>query len=152
MTFREEPAFFNRDREMIPRALLRGMLALVLFALALTVYAVATERPLVGQPEASAPTAERMLVLKAGPDQAVTVLTPEGQVLADLAHGGFVTVIQNGLQTQRRRHGIDPLLPVRLVQFENGRLTVEDPATGWSVELYAFGGDNRAAFARFLQP
>jgi hypothetical protein len=29
-------------------------------------------------------------------------------------------------------------------------LAVEDPDTGWSVELYAFGGENKAAFERLL--
>jgi putative photosynthetic complex assembly protein len=42
------------------------------------------------------------------------------------------------------------LLPVRLVSFANGRLSLEDPETGWSVELYGFGSDNEAAFQRLL--
>ena len=71
-------------------------------------------------------------------------------MLADLAHGGFITVIQNGLQTERRKHGIDPALPVRLVRYDNNRLTILDPATGWSVELHIFGADNKAAFERLL--
>lgn len=152
MTFHNETAPADPDREMIPRGLLRAMLALVLFSLAITVFAVVTGRPTVGQPEAAPVLAERMLVLAGGDAQAVRVETPEGEVLADMAHGGFVTVIQNGLQTERRRHGMDPALPVRLVKYQNGRLAIEDPATGWSVELYAFGGTNRDAFARFLEP
>jgi putative photosynthetic complex assembly protein len=40
--------------------------------------------------------------------------------------------------------------PVTLARHENGRLTLTDPATGWSVELTAFGSDNEAAFAALL--
>jgi putative photosynthetic complex assembly protein len=39
---------------------------------------------------------------------------------------------------------------VRIVEYTNGRLAAEDPLTGWSVELYAFGADNKAAFERLL--
>jgi putative photosynthetic complex assembly protein len=59
-------------------------------------------------------------------------------------------VIQNGLATERKKHRVDPLLPVRIVEYANGRLAVEDPETGWSIELYAFGAENRAAFERLL--
>ena len=32
----------------------------------------------------------------------------------------------------------------------NNLYTAEDPDTGWSIELYAFGSDNKAAFERLL--
>ncbi len=151
MTFRETPALAERDREMIPKVLLRAMLALVLVALSLTTYAVVSGREKVGRPAQGAVVAERMIVLTGGPGQSVTV-TSGDEVLAQMDHGGFVTVIQNGLMTERRKRGVDQGLPVRLARYDNGRFAVEDPATGWSVELYAFGGDNEAAFARFLEP
>lgn len=150
MSFAEQKALPARDREMIPAALLRAMAALVLASLALVSFAVVTGRPTVGQPQAAAVVAERQIALIGGGAKAVTVRGADGTVLADLAHGGFVTVVQNALQTARHRHGIDPALPVRLVRYENGRFAVEDPQTGWSVELYAFGADNEAAFARLL--
>ncbi len=148
MSFREERAFYNRDREMIPKALLRGMLALVLVSLALTTYAVVTDRPRVGVPAPAAIVSQRAVILDGKNAQAVTVRTPDGAVLLDLARGGFITVIQNAMATERKRYGVDPLLPVNLVKYANGRFTVEDPETGWSAELYAFGGDNKAAFER----
>jgi len=39
---------------------------------------------------------------------------------------------------------------VRLVAYDNGRLTLHDDRTGWSVELHAFGDANKAAFERLL--
>jgi putative photosynthetic complex assembly protein len=93
---------------------------------------------------------EWSLRLIGGGAQAVTVQDGDGNLLADLDHGGFVTVVQNGLQTARRRHGIDPDLPIRIVQFENGRLAAIDPLTDYRVELTVFGPDNQAAFERLL--
>jgi putative photosynthetic complex assembly protein len=149
-TFVEQPALKHRDREMIPRVLLRAMAGLVVATLVLVSFAVLTDRPPVGSPAPSAVVQERVISLIGGGAQAVTVLDENGAVLADMAHGGFVTVVQNALETARRRHGVDPDLPVRLVRYENGRLAVLDPIIGWSVELYAFGADNKAAFERLL--
>ena len=144
------PKLRSENPEMIPKALLRGMLVLVLATLALVSFAVLTGRDHVGVPKEAAIINERQIILQGHSAQAVTVLNVDGSVMLDLPHGGFVTVIQSGLATERRKHGIDPLLPVRLVKYENGRLTIEDDETGWSAELYAFGADNEAAFDRLL--
>jgi putative photosynthetic complex assembly protein len=140
----------NPERDMIPPGLLRAMGALILLSLAIVSFSVLTGREHEGRPAISAVTSERTIMLIGGGAKAVKVLDENGAVLADLPHGGFVTVIQNALETTRRRHGIDPALPVRLVRYENGRFAVEDPLTGWSAELYAFGSDNKAAFERLL--
>ncbi|MFN3937821.1 MAG: photosynthetic complex assembly protein PuhC [Gemmobacter sp.] len=151
MTVQTRPALRHpADREMIPRALLRAMLALALASLAIVTFAVATDRPTVGQPKPAAIVQERTIALIGGGAQAVTVLDDTGAVLADMEHGGFVTVIQNGLARERLKHGVAANLPVRLVEYANGRLTVHDPETGWSAELHAFGADNKAAFERLL--
>lgn len=149
MTMTNAPAR-PADREMIPRALLRGMLALALAVLAITAFAVTTDRPHVGVPKAAAPLAERLLVLEGRGAQAVAVRDAEGRLLMELDHGGFITVIQNGLERVRRVARTEGNPPIRLVAYDNGRLVAEDPATGWSAELHAFGDDNRAAFARLL--
>jgi putative photosynthetic complex assembly protein len=140
----------NGERVMIPKGLLRGMIALVFTAVALVSYASITKRPLEGVPEASTMVRERFLILEGKSAQAVTVKTPDGQLLVDLPHGGFVTVIQSGVATERRRQGVTDNPPVRLVQYANNRLVLEDPSTGWSAELYAFGSDNKAAFERLF--
>lgn len=138
------------NREMIPVALLRGMLALVLASLAVVSFAVLTGREPTGKPAPAAVLSERSLILDGQSAQAVTVYDADGTLLADLPHGGFITVIQSGVETIRKRYRMDPLLPVTVKRYANGRLAVEDPLTGWSVELYAFGDDNRAAFERLL--
>jgi putative photosynthetic complex assembly protein len=142
--------YHNRDKEMVPRTLLWAMFGLAMAALGLTSYAVVTHRPLVGEPQASTVLRERWIVLEGHGAKAVTVRDPDGSILLDMAHGGFVTVIQNGLETERKRHHVDPLRPIRIVEYANRRLVAEDPDTGWSIELYAFGSDNKAAFERLL--
>ncbi len=151
MTFREEPAFHDRDKEMIPKGLLYAMAALALSALAIATFASVTDAPHAGVPPVSATVLrERSLILQGLDAQAVTVRDASGTLLVDLPHGGFVTVIQSGVHTARKRHNVDQGLPVRLVEYANNRLVLEDPETGWSAELYAFGSDNQAAFEQLF--
>ena len=138
------------DKDMIPRPLLWAILALVLTSLALVSVSVLTGRAHVGVPDPAAIVQERDIILKGGGAQAVTVLAADGTALMDLPHGGFITVIQNGMERARLTAGVDKLLPVRIVEYANGRLTAQDDYTGWSVELGAFGSDNRAAFERLM--
>jgi putative photosynthetic complex assembly protein len=145
-----QPALRSSNPEMVPRALLRGMLALALVTLAIVTFAVVTGRPRVAVPATSTMVQEKWIVLEGRSAQSVIVRNTDGSVLLDLPHGGFITVIQSGIATERRKQGVDPLLPVRIVEYANGRLVAEDPETGWSAELYAFGADNKAAFERLL--
>lgn len=140
----------SESKDMIPKPLLLAMLALVLTSLAVVTFAVATGRPPVGVPKPAAVVAERAIILQGGGAQAVTVLSADGALLMDLPHGGFITVIQNGLERARRVAGVDQAKPVRIVEFANGRLSVIDDETGWTAELGAFGSDNRAAFERLM--
>jgi putative photosynthetic complex assembly protein len=138
------------EREMIPNALLWGMLALALSALAITTFAVLTDRPHTGTPIAGTVRAERALILEGKSAQAVTVYAADGTLIADLPHGGFITVIQNAIQRARTVARVDGNPPIRIVEYDNGRLVAEDPASGASIELYAFGNDNKAAVERLL--
>jgi putative photosynthetic complex assembly protein len=138
------------EREMIPRALLWAMLGLALSALAITSFAVLTDRPPVGQPAPGTVVAERELILEGRSAQAVTVYDKDGNLLADLDHGGFVTVIQNAIARARTVARVTGNPPIKIVQYDNGRLVAEDPATGASIELYAFGADNKAAVERLM--
>jgi len=138
------------EREMIPRALLWAMLALALSALAITTFSVLTKRPHTGTPLAGTVVAERDVILEGKSAQAVTVYSADGKLLADMPHGGFITVIQNAMQRARTVARVTGNPPIRIVQYDNGRLVAEDPASGASIELYAFGGDNKAAVERLL--
>lgn len=140
----------NTEREMIPRALLWAMLGLALSALVITSFAVLTDRPHTGTPLAGQVVAQRELILEGKSAQAVAVYDAQGKLIADMDHGGFITVIQNALQRARTVARVTGNPPINIVQYDNGRLVAEDPATGASIELYAFGSDNKAAVERLL--
>ncbi len=146
-----ETRFHRPDaNDMIPRTIVMAMIGLALVSLTMVAWARITDRPIAAMPPAAEVVRERVIVLVGGGAQAVTVLNSDRELLADMNHGGFITVIQNGLQRARRVHGLDPELPVRVVEYANGRLTVHDDLTGWRVELGNFGSDNRAAFERLM--
>lgn len=138
------------DKDMIPKHLLLAMLALVLASLTVVTFAVITDRTHVGVPKSADIVTERTIILKGGGAQAVTVLDVDGSVLMDLPHGGFITVIQNAMERARLTAGVDKMLPLRIVEYANGRLSAVDDYSGWSAELGAFGSDNRAAFERLM--
>jgi putative photosynthetic complex assembly protein len=151
LTYDRERTFNTRQDQMIPKGLVLAMGLLALSALGLASYAVLTDRPREGVPATGEVLRERALILQGKSAQAVTVLDANGTVLADMAHGGFVTVVQNAVSTARKRNGVDQALPVRLVEYANHRLVLEDPETGYSFELYAFGSNNKAAFERLFE-
>ncbi|WP_235971335.1 photosynthetic complex assembly protein PuhC [Palleronia pontilimi] len=131
----------RRDREMIPRTALLGMLALALSALGLASYASITDRMPSGQPEPAVVLAERTFVLD-GDGVAVSAVQPDGTVLLDTENGAFIAVVNDALVRKRVVHGIQGNPPVTLSRLANGRLTLSDPATGWMAELTSFGAGN----------
>lgn len=65
--------------------------------------------------------------------------------------GGFVRTSLRGLVYQRRINGLGRTQAFELTEWDNGMLTLLDPATGESVELHSFGAGNRQTFANFLE-
>ncbi len=64
--------------------------------------------------------------------------------------GGFIRASVRSLVHQRRIRGLGPEVAFDLTEWDNGELTLKDPATGYSIETSAFGGLNRAVFAAML--
>jgi putative photosynthetic complex assembly protein len=75
-----------------------------------------------------------------------------GRVIEALPAGGegFLRGAMRGLARDRLRAGGTPDVPFRLSAWADGRLTLEDTATGHIIELHAFGSGNAAAFMRLL--
>jgi len=140
----------KRDKEMIPKRLVYAMFGLALASLAITSYAVLTDRPLTGVAPDEPVVAEHQIILE-GDGNAARVTTPDGTVLMDSEHGAFVTVIRSGLRRARLVARVEGNPAVTVKQFESGRMTLTDPATGWQVELSSFGQGNKAHFTRLFQ-
>lgn len=81
--------------------------------------------------------------------------------LRDAASGALVAAVQPGEDNfiratlrsfgqARLRAGLTREPPFRLTRFTDGSLTLDDTATGRSVNLGAFGATNAQAFARLM--
>ena len=137
---------------VLPRSLLLSAGALLVFVTVLT--GVARYTGLAGsqiEPSAAAQSIE--LRFDQQPDGEVAVFAvPDGATIALLAPGtnGFIRGVLRGMARERRQHDIGTEPPFRLTRWENGSLSLEDPATGRRIELEAFGPTNLDAFARLL--
>lgn len=65
--------------------------------------------------------------------------------------GGFIRGVLRGMARDRRMHDIGSAPPFALTLWQDGSLSLSDAATGRSVELGAFGPDNRATFMQLLE-
>ncbi len=86
-------------------------------------------------------------------DGAVTVHVPGRQApIAVLPPGtnGFARAALRGLARERWREEQGPEVPFRLTAWDDGRLTLDDPATGRRLDLKAFGPTQAEAFARLF--
>ena len=142
-----------RRDEKIPTALLRAMLVLVVFVLALVFYASLTDRPLEAQPPNGEILSEKIIRLEGTVTGAARISDEKGVVITEFAagDGGFVSTIERVIRRERLRNGVpnDGVLHVRM--REGNRLSVFDPSTGREIELEAFGRDNTAKFAALVQ-
>jgi putative photosynthetic complex assembly protein len=81
-------------------------------------------------------------VFDAGSQDAFAILQP-GQ-------DGFVRSVLRGMAHDRRMQGIGSGPAFRLNRLVDGRLTLEDPATGRTMLLDGFGHENIGSFAKLL--
>lgn len=103
-------------------------------------------------PDAAAITV-RELRFEDQSDGSVAVYDARGNELVEVLTGsnGFLRGTLRGLARERKRSGLGPTQPFRLVGHSDGRLTLEDPATGRRVDLESFGSTNVAVFAQLMQ-
>jgi len=81
-------------------------------------------------------------ILDAASGRQLTVLEP--------GTNGFIRGVMRGLARQRRMQGIGAEQPFILGRADDGQLWLNDPATGESIYLGAFGPTNEQAFAQLL--
>ncbi|MGI1662233.1 photosynthetic complex assembly protein PuhC [Palleronia sp. KMU-117] len=127
--------------EMISTRLVYMMFSLALLALVIVSAAVVSGRPLTGQPK-DAPVAFQRTLTLTGNGNAVLATNEVGETILDTPQGGFISVVIDGLERARTVHKVEGNPPVILTQYENGRLNLTDPATGWTTELASFGPGN----------
>ncbi len=144
----------RRDREMIPRVLVRAMFGLMALSLVTVAFARWTNQPMSAVPPQNVAIKEqRAIQIFSKMDGSVRIFDLNGAMVADLGptEGGFISGVSRALTRVRTSHDVSASLPVRLVRYEDGRLALIDDTTGWRAELFGFGHDNAAAFARLLK-
>lgn len=137
-------------RPAFPRLPLIGIFALLVFAIGAAVIGRMTHAG-VYVPEASQVSSRELLFLDRD-DGAVVVLTPERKVVQVFTgEQGFLRGTLRGFARTRHQAGLGSELPFQLARWTDGRLTIDDPATGQHVELLAFGPTNAGVFAPLLE-
>jgi putative photosynthetic complex assembly protein len=142
-----------RDSVILPRALLLaagGLVALAILGAGLS--SGATARAAVMPPGV---TAVRSLDLgfEDRTDGGIQVTDmAAGRPVETLAPGtnGFIRGALRGLARERRRQGFGPEIPMRLTEWSDGSLTLEDLATRERIEVNSFGSTNAEAFRGIL--
>jgi putative photosynthetic complex assembly protein len=74
-----------------------------------------------------------------------------GERIIPPATGGFVRGVLRGLVRDRRAQGLGSEQPFRVTEWSDGKVTIEDTATGRVVKLDAFGPTNRQAFLDLMK-
>ena len=143
----------HRHDEKFPRGALIGAAGLV----GLSLVAAATAR--LSGTTTSIPTSQAVAVrdlrFEDTADGAVNVYDADNLHTVNVVVPGsdaFLRATMRGLAQQRKRESIGEEIPFRLTRWADGRLTLDDRATGRHVELEAFGATNEASFARLLTP
>ena len=133
-----------------PRAPLIGLFTLVGISLAVAVAGRMT-KPGVVETTGSV-IAARDLHFADGADGSVIVTDARDGTLVEtfVGENGFVRGTLRGFARTRKSEGIGPQDAFHLAAWSDGRLTLDDPATGRHVELEAFGSSNTEVFGRLL--
>lgn len=148
----ETTRIYTPEKDLVPRAMVRTMFGLVMLCLIMVTAHVWTGQPITATPPESPVKVEKTLFLQGDMSGSARVLDANGSLIANLSpeEGGFLSGIWRVLQRERAKARVALDGPITVTAFENGRMAITDPSTGWSADLMGFGQDNAAAFARLL--
>lgn len=145
----------DHRHEQMPRLPLYAAISLVLASLVL----VGGQRMgIFGSPPA-AETRQATAILSQDlrffdqPDGAVRVAVAGGEDrIIPTASGGFVRGILRSLVRERRAQGLGSEQAFRVTEWSDGAVTIQDLATGRTLNLNAFGPTNRHDFIALIAP
>jgi putative photosynthetic complex assembly protein len=135
---------------IFPRAPLFGIFAVVGLSLVVAATGRITH---IGAVEATGSlVAARDLNFADGADGSVIVTDARDGTPVEVFAGenGFLRGTMRGMARTRKSEGVGPQDPFRLAAWSDGRLTLDDPATGRHIELQAFGSSNTEVFGYLL--
>ena len=138
------------DHDAVPSGVLKAI-GLLLLASLVAVTAVRLSGVDIRAPDAAA-VETRALRFEDRPDGSIAVIDfDRQQVVARISgEGGFIRGALRALARERKLRGLDGAQPFLLIARADGRLTLEDPASGQRIDLESFGPLHAGAFARLL--
>ena len=144
----------------VPRGALIGAAILLMFVITLTGAVRFGLIPRTADPSVTRAAAhvmaaqERSLRFTDRADGAVLVSDANsGETVAVIpfGKGGFLRATMRRMAKVRIAAGIGKEPPFTLTRWENGALSLKDPATGRDAEIYGFGPDHTKIFADMLE-
>ena len=147
-----ETRFRRSDNEMVPRALVQAMFALMIASVALVAWAQWTNQPDTGVLVEAPVVKEVSFTFVGSRSGTYEMVGLDGQILASSTDekAGFIGVMGMSITRARTLQDVPLDTPLRVVRRENGHVAVIDDATGMVTELIGYGADNVAAFARLV--
>jgi putative photosynthetic complex assembly protein len=138
------------SRNPVPPGMVRAI-GVLLFAALLGTATVRYSGVSVHSPDAAS-VATRALRFEDRPNGDIAVIDATERRVIDTVHGeaGFLRGALRALARERHKRDLGSEQPFELIARADGRLTLEDPATGERLDLESFGPTNEAVFARLL--
>lgn len=87
------------------------------------------------------------------PDGGIAVVSPDsGKVVGIVEAGGdgFLRTVLRSMAFDRQRHAIGSGPAFTINRWSDGRMSLDDPATGRRVDLGSFGNDNKRRFTELM--
>lgn len=139
----------------VPRGMLVAAAVLITLAasFAFTARSTGTGATRIAAPGVATTALSRELRFADGADGSIVISDAATGAVVETVPPGTNTFVRGalrGLAFDRRRAGVGREPPFRLALWRDGRLTLTDPTTGVTLDLDAYGPDNRAAFANLL--
>ncbi len=141
------------EKEVIPIRLIQAVGALLLVTLLMVGYAKLSNMPLIGKPKDVAVVNETTLEFVKQENGSVSIYDKKGQEIINSRAGpyGFIVVVYNGFMSERKKKKINTNDSLKLVQYEDGRLTIFDDSSSWDMHLNSFGAMNAAVFKKLMK-
>lgn len=141
------------DNQPFPRGALLGLGGLVLFSLLAVILAQSFDYRAGEAPPDTVVEQRDLRFIDAG-GGVVHVQEAAGQARVLTLQAGtenFIRGVMRSMARERRSLELDAQMPFRLARHSDGRLTLEDLATGRRIDLNAFGNTNAGSFAQLLE-
>ena len=143
----------NAAIEIIPKRFVQALILLVVFSLFSVFIFRFLDVPKLGVPPKSFISEEILVRFSDENRTGVLVRDAGGQIIGDSMDGksGFLEVVYNAIKRERIKKRILTDKSLRLVLYDNGRITLIDDSTDLEIHLNSFGLNNLEVFGELFK-